>query len=121
MYAIPLFIASLGDRAPQLGFLTSALPRGTVKTVVMVIVGSIFAAWTQTLFTDPEVWVRWSFVVLGIPGLVLSFAELFADETRPRMYQRLAAGPWVYRLGGIAMFALLWQAQSGADFVEWLK
>lgn len=120
LFALPILIEPLGRFLPHSHVLSRVVPRGTVKTVIMVIIGGLFATWTQQRFSDPELWVQWSMVILAIPGLAITVLEMCTDGTRERPWQRIPGGMWIYRVGGVFMFVLLWQAQRGLNPLEWL-
>ena len=90
------------------------LPKGAPKIVVMVFVGAFFAEWVQGLFTSPESFVLWSFVVLSIPGLVLSLLTIVSGKPE-RDWKSTPVGTWVYRIGGIAIAAMIFAMYRGVD------
>jgi len=90
------------------------LPKGAPKIVIMVFVGTLFANWVQTLFPSAESFILWSFVVLAIPGLVLSLAGNFS--TSPKFdWKSARIGKPIYRIGGVAVAGLVFAMYQGVD------
>lgn len=93
------------------------LPKGAPKIVIMVFVGTLFANWVQTLFPSAESFILWSFVVLAIPGLVLSLAGNFS--TSPKFdWKRARIGKPIYRIGGVAVAGLVFAMYQGVDLYQ---
>jgi hypothetical protein len=98
-------------------FLHFLLPKGTPKIVIMVFVGAFFASWVQGLFASPSDFITWSFVVLAIPGLLLSLLGNFST-TPKRDWKKSKIGRYVYRLGGIAIAALVFAMYQGVNLYK---
>jgi len=93
------------------------LPKGAPKIVIMVFVGTLFANWVQTLFPSAESFVLWSFVVLAIPGLVLSLAGNFSSS--PKFdWKSARIGKSIYRIGGVAVAGLVFAMYQGVDLYQ---
>ena len=95
------------------------LPKGALKVVVMVFIGAFFAEWVQGLFTSPESFVLWSFVVLSIPGLVLSLLTIVSGVPNSD-WKTTPVGTWVYRIGGIAVAGMIFAMYRGVDLYAWV-
>ena len=120
MFAIPQLLSFVDGKLPRIAVLSTVLPRATGRTVIMAVIGTLFAAWIREFFTDPATWAAWSFVVLGVPGLLLSVLDAMSPKPKPRSWTRTPIGVVVYRIGGVVMFVLLWQVQRGVDLLAWL-
>lgn len=120
MFAFPFVLQMAEGKLPRFYVLARLLPRATGRIVLMAIVGTLFAAWVRQYFADPASWAAWSFVVLGIPGLVLSVLDALSDKPEPRQWSRSGLGVIAYRVGGVLMFVLLWQVQRGVNLIDWL-
>lgn len=90
------------------------LPKGAPKIIVMVFVGAFFANWVQGLFPTPESFVLWSFVVLSIPGLVLSLLTIVSGAPQ-RDWRDSTVGTWLYRAGGVVVAGLIFAMYRGVD------
>lgn len=102
------------DRLPKFRILHWILPGGAFKLVAMVFIGAIAAGWIQGLFSDPRTFLAWSFVVLAIPGLILSILnKMSADPEGDWKVSPL--GNTAYRVLGIIVFLLIIQIVRGVD------
>jgi hypothetical protein len=110
---------TVGDRYPKLPVIGRILPKGALKIVAMVFIGSIFANWVEGLFEKPEDFIPWSFALLAIPGLFLKFAGDLSEKPK-NDWRRTDFGRTVYRVGGIAIYILIVQMVRGVDLTAWL-
>lgn len=101
-------------KTPLLHFV---LPKGTPKIVIMVFIGAFFATWVQGLFTSPESFITWSFVVLAIPGLVLSLLGNFSTSPS-RDWKKSKFGVYMYRIGGVAIASLVFAMYQGVNLYK---
>jgi hypothetical protein len=110
---------TVGDKYPKIPGIGRILPKGALKIIVMIFVGSIFANWAESLFEDPADFIPWSFALLAIPGLLFKFAGDFS--TKPGYdWKKTAFGREIYRIGGIAIYILIVQMVRGVDLTAWL-
>jgi hypothetical protein len=110
---------TVGDRYPKLPVIGRILPKGALKIVAMVFIGSIFANWVEGLFEKPEDFIPWSFALLAIPGLFLKFAGDLSQKPK-NDWRRTDFGRTVYRVGGIAIYILIVQMVRGVDLAAWI-
>ena len=110
---------TVGDKYPKLPVIGRILPKGALKIVAMVFIGSIFANWTEGLFEKPEDFIPWSFVLLAIPGLFLKFAGDLSQKPK-NDWRRTDFGRTVYRVGGIGIYILIVQMVRGVDLASWI-
>jgi hypothetical protein len=110
---------TVGGKYPKIPGLGRVLPKGALKIIVMIFVGSIFANWAESLFENPEDFIPWSFALLAIPGLVFKFAGDFAEKPGYD-WRKTDIGRMVYRIGGIAIYILIVQMVRGVDLTAWL-
>ena len=81
-FAIPLLLGLASERFPNLPRLYAVIPRGVLKAVVMLVIGTVFGAFVAGHLhsqNGQEV-IRESFVVLSLPGLAVSLLELFGRD-----------------------------------------
>lgn len=102
------------DRLPKFRFLHRILPSGAFKLVAMVFIGAIAAGWIQGLFSDPRTFLAWSFVVLAIPGLILSLLNKMSDDPE-KDWKVTPMGNTAYRILGVIVFSLIVQIVRGVD------
>ena len=116
VFALPSIVKNLvGNKSlPKSKIVFRILPKGAMKVVIMVFVGGFFADNVKRLFSNPADFVTWSFVVLAIPGLVLSLAGIFATSPQ-RDWKESGFGTLVYRVGGIAIALLIVAMYQGVD------
>jgi hypothetical protein len=102
------------DRLPKFRVLHRILPSGAFKLVGMVFIGAISAGWIQGLFSDPRTFLAWSFVVLAIPGLILSLLNKMSDDPE-KDWKVSPLGNTAYRVLGVLVFFLIVQIVRGVD------
>jgi hypothetical protein len=100
LFAVPQVISFQKDHLPNVSWLTRILPGGILKTTLMMIVGTLFAGLVSSRIDDPARFISIGFVVLGFPGLVLTFMSFFGRDGKKWEMN------WLYRIGGIAVLAL---------------
>ena len=110
---------TVGEKYPKLPVIGRILPKGALKIVAMVFIGSIFANWVEGLFEKPEDFIPWSFALLAIPGLFLKFAGDLSQKPK-NDWRRTDFGRTVYRVGGIAIYILIVQMVRGVDLASWI-
>ena len=116
IFALPQIVTNVTEhfsirKTSMLGLL---LPKGAPKMVVMIFIGGFFANWIQSLFSTPQEFMTWSFVVLALPGLILGLAGIFAVAPK-KDWKKHSVGQFVYRCGGIAIAALIIAIYRGVD------
>jgi len=115
IFAIPSIISIFfEDRLPKFPVLHRLLPSGAFKIVAMVFIGTLAAGFIQGLFSDARTFLAWSFVVLAIPGLILSLLGKMARKPA-KDWKTSPLGNTVYRILGILVFILLVQIVRGVD------
>lgn len=120
IFALPALISLLlKGRVPSTTVLGRLLPNGALKIVVMIIVGSLFGSFVKGLYSDPQEFIKWSFVLLAIPGAVIAFLSIFAKSPIDD-WKASQRGARVDFVGGIVVYLLILAAVSGQDLVELL-
>jgi len=94
-------------------------PKGTFKLVLLAFVGALLGTVLQDRFTNPTEFLKWCFVIVAIPGFILSIIGWFADNPK-RDWKTSQVGRWVYRLSGILIFLAAIQIVRGADLAGWI-
>jgi hypothetical protein len=107
------------SRLPKFPGIHRILPKGVFRIVVMIFIGSVFAKWVESRFSNPADYIAWSFVILTIPGLILKFAGDLAEKPR-NDWKTSVAGRWVYRIAGVAVFLIMVQVVRGVDITTWI-
>jgi hypothetical protein len=115
IFAIPSIVGIFfDDRLPKLPVLHRVLPNGAFKIVAMVFIGTLAAGFIQGLFSDPRTFLAWSFVVLAIPGLILSMLGKMARKPATD-WKMTPLGNTAYRILGVLVFLALIQIVRGVD------
>ena len=112
---------SVGHILPKSRLLHFAIPKGAIRVITMTVVGSLFAALSKKLFTTPHDFLTWGFVLLSLPGFILSILGLVTDD---RNYQGLKGhglGRWLYRIGGPIILFFVTQIVLGHDILALIK
>lgn len=111
---------TLRNNLPKSKALYKFLPKGALKLIVMVLIGSLFARWMQTLIPNPREYVKWGFVLLGIPSLTFQMVSFFGDRSLSTSWKVAGMGRYVYRFGGVIIFFLIVQLALGKNLLELL-
>ncbi len=97
LFAIPQILSVYEDRLPRLPAVSRALPKGLVELVVMLLVVTVLGALLVDAYGDSPDFLATAFVILSIPGFVLSVAALVGrDGDEPEM-------DWPRRLAGVVV------------------
>jgi len=95
------------------------LPKGALKTIVMIFVMAFISNAIEGSFSNPETFLKWNFVVMALPGFALHYLDAITDS--PSTDWRTAqAGRLIYRLGGVMVFILMVLMVRGVDLAGWL-
>jgi hypothetical protein len=100
LFVIPQALAVFDEHLPTWAWLSRVLPRGLVETVLMLFVVTAMGALVLDASDNSATALANAFVILAIPGFVLSIVGLFGGEAPERPLS------WTLRLGGIAVLAL---------------
>jgi hypothetical protein len=115
IFAIPSLVGIFfKSKLPKLAILHRILPSGAFKLVAMVFIGAITAGWIQGLFSDARTFLAWSFVVLAIPGLILSLLNGMVEHPE-KDWKSTPLGNTIFRVLGIVTFFLIIQIVRGVD------
>jgi hypothetical protein len=80
LFAVPQLLAIYERKFPNSARLHGLLPSGIVKVLCMLIIGSLFARLVYTIIDNPDTMLRNGFILMTIPGLVLSALGLFGHD-----------------------------------------
>jgi len=117
IFAVPLITSlQLEDSLPKKKLY---LPKGVLKTVVMIFVMALVSQWIEGLFTNTATFLKWSFVVMALPGFLLHYLDAITD-TPDRSWRTTKNGRMIYRLGGVVVFILMVLVVQGVDIAAWL-
>ena len=120
IFLFPL-IADLtfAGRIPKFEIMHRFVLRGTFKVVMLVFIGAMFGNYMQGLFQSPKDFLKWSFVLLTIPGLIIAVLEWFAKEPKVD-WKESNQGRWIYRVASVIIFVLAVQMVRGVDLANWI-
>jgi hypothetical protein len=101
LFVVPQVLAVFEERFPNSPALHRALPRGLVRLVLMLFIGTaIGALLIRTMNERSDTFVADSFVLLSLPGFLLSLLGFFGREgDEPPL-------GWGKRLAGIALLVV---------------
>ena len=102
MFIFPAILSAYAHHLPRLPQLFQIIPTGIPQFTLMLYIGAAYSAWVSTLFHGATS-ARMGFVLLSIPGFVISILNQFAGEPEPgvvKWYMR-ENFKWVYRIGAI--------------------
>jgi hypothetical protein len=95
------------------------IPKGAFKIVAMVFVGFVFANWVQGQFSNPQTFLKWSFVILTFPGIFFAILGWIAKAPE-KSWREDKNGQIAYRILGVVVFLLVVQIVRGVDLTAWL-
>ena len=117
LFALPQVTSlSLEDNLPKKKIY---LPKGVFKTVVMIFVMALAANLIEGAFSSPEAFLKWSFVVMALPGFILHYLDAISDEPA-NDWKTTENGRKIYRAGGVVIFTLMVLVVMGVDIAGWL-
>jgi hypothetical protein len=117
LFAIPQITSlSLEDNLPKKKLY---LPKGVFKTVVMIFVMALASNMIEGSFSSPEAFLKWSFVVMALPGFILHYLDAITDAPK-NDWKTSTNGRWVYRIGGLVIYILMVLVVKGVDIASWL-
>ena len=117
IFAIPQITSlSLEDNLPKKKLY---LPKGVFKTVVMVFVMALASNMIEGAFSSPEAFLKWSFVVMALPGFILHYLDAITDAPETD-WKTTEKGRMIYRVGGVVVFVLMVLVVKGVDIASWL-
>ena len=117
LFAIPQITSlSLEDNLPKKKLY---LPKGALKTVVMIFVMALASNMIEGAFSSPEAFLKWSFVVMALPGFFLHYLDAITDAPESD-WKTTERGRMIYRIGGVIVFILMVLVVRGVDIASWL-
>jgi hypothetical protein len=117
LFAIPQITSlSLEDNLPKKKLY---LPKGVLKTVVMIFVMALASNMIEGAFSSPEAFLKWSFVVMALPGFFLHYLDAITDAPESD-WKTTERGRMIYRVGGVIVFVLMILVVRGVDIASWL-
>jgi hypothetical protein len=117
LFAIPQITSlSLEDNLPKKKLF---LPKGVLKTVVMIFVMALASNMIEGAFSSPEAFLKWSFVVMALPGFILHYLDAITDAPESD-WKTTEKGRMIYRIGGVIVFVLMVLVVRGVDIASWL-
>jgi len=117
LFAIPQITSlSLEDNLPKKKLY---LPKGVLKTVVMIFVMALASNMIEGAFSSPEAFLKWSFVVMALPGFFLHYLDAITDAPESD-WKTTEKGRMIYRIGGVIIFILMVLVVKGVDIASWL-
>jgi hypothetical protein len=117
LFAIPQITSlSLEDNLPKKKLY---LPKGALKTVVMIFVMALASNMIEGAFSSPEAFLKWSFVVMALPGFFLHYLDAITDAPESD-WKTTERGRMIYRIGGVIVFILMVLVVKGVDIASWL-
>jgi len=117
LFAIPQITSlSLEDNLPKKKLY---LPKGVFKTVVMIFVMALASNMIEGAFSSPAAFLKWSFVVMALPGFFLHYLDAITDAPETD-WKTTENGRKIYRVGGVIIFVLMVLVVKGVDIASWL-
>ena len=83
IYLVPKLVGLIDDVFPDFKTVHRFMPRGILKTVVMLFVAKWWGDLVADNVANPDDMVQYGFVLLGIPGLVFGAISWFGRSSKP--------------------------------------
>lgn len=112
---LPQIIKIFADKLPNFPRLFQIIPGGVPGIVFTAVLGLLVSNWVNSLPLVAEDKSRTIFILVGIPGFILSLLKIIGRspaEGDVRWYRRKKFNA-LYRIGGIAMYVLALSIVSG--------
>ena len=100
LFIVPQLLEFFEDRLPNFPKLHTALPQGLVQIVLLLFVTAFLSVLAVDSFQDSQELIRYSFLLLSIPGFVFAVLGLFGREG-PKPELR-----WRHQLAGVLVLAI---------------
>ena len=109
LFLVPSLLAIYENRFRNLPSLYRVLPRGLLKLVLMLFVARWFGTLVLGAVHDQRDAIADAFVLLAIPGVVLSMLDLFGREgvETPMTWRNRIAGTALLALGLLAVAGVI--------------
>jgi hypothetical protein len=118
LFAIPQITSlSLEDNLPKKKL---HLPKGVFKTIVMIFVMALVSNMIEGAFSSPAAFLKWSFVVMALPGFFLHYLDAITDAPETD-WKTTEKGRKIYRIGGVFIFILMVLVVKGVDLASWIS
>lgn len=105
--AVPKFLnIAFGDKTHRSPLLHRALPKGIFLSVVMLYFGAIYQVYLRAQFTNPSDYLRWSFLLVAIPGFLISLLNLFAKRPERIHWSHGPVARYPWRVGGVLVYLI---------------
>ena len=86
----------------------------------MIFVMAFLSNRIQGAFSSPATFLKWSFVVMALPGFFLHYLDAISD-TPESDWKSTKNGRLVYRIGGVVVFVLMLLVVKGVDIASWIS
>ncbi len=113
LFLIPNLLELVADRFPNSVKLWSISPGSVLKLGLILLLSWGITVLALNQFGDTAQFAQMAFLLLAIPGFLLSLVALFGRHPAPgqQSWHYRPAATWVYRGGGVAVLALtVWLA-----------
>lgn len=119
LFILPKLLAmTISEKLPKSKVIYKSLPKGALRIVIMVFIGALFGRWVQTFYQDPAEFIKWGFVILGLPGFILQLISFFADRSSPINWKFAGLGRYFYRFGGVIVFFFILELALGKNLMD---
>jgi hypothetical protein len=108
LFVVPSLIHLFEDRLPNSRFMWRLLPKGIPGMALSLAIALASVTYVTILVNNPTLMANYGFIFLAVPALVLTLMHAIGrhgnyGELKPILEPNRK---WMYRIGGVAMFAL---------------
>jgi len=113
LFLIPFLLALVADRFPNSARLWALSPGSVLKLAIVLVLSWVISTVTLMAFGDSVEFAQMAFLLLAIPGFLLSLLALVGRQPNPGQepWQYRPSMTWLYRVGGVVILGItIWLA-----------
>jgi len=113
LFLIPNLLALVADRFPNSARLWALSPGSVLKLAIVLVLSWVISTVTLMAFGDSVEFAQMAFLLLAIPGFLLSLLALVGRQPNPGQepWQYRPSMTWLYRVGGVVILGItIWLA-----------
>jgi hypothetical protein len=113
LFLLPNLLGLFAERFPNSARMWSLSPGSVLKLAIILVLSWVVSTATLIAFGDSVEFAQMAFLLLAIPGFLLSLVALFGREPAPgqQPWQYRPSMTWLYRGGGVLVLVItVWLA-----------
>ncbi|MFM8353049.1 MAG: hypothetical protein ACKN9D_18530, partial [Actinomycetales bacterium] len=113
LFLLPNLLGLFAEQFPNSARMWSLSPGSVLKLAIILVLSWVVSTATLIAFGDSVEFAQMAFLLLAIPGFLLSLVALFGREPAPgqQPWQYRPSMTWLYRGGGVLVLVItVWLA-----------